>query len=159
MDQQKRKAKGLAPVSAGHSGRPLVQKLGIKKGDVLALLNAPDDYDLLLGKLPEGAVVAREPEGRLDLVQLFVTERASLEREFPRLKVRLERDGMIWVSWPKASSRRRTDLSDSVVREVGLKNGLVDVKVCAIDDSWSALKFVRRRDDRDENLRPKNKKA
>ena len=146
-------------MSAGHSGRPLAQKLGIKKDDVLAFFNAPDDYDLLLGRLPEGAVVARELEGRLDFVQLFVTERASLEREFPRLKARLERDGMIWVSWPKAVSRRPTDLSDSVVREVGLKNGLVDVKVCAIDDSWSALKFVRRLDDRDENLRPKNRKA
>ena len=95
----------------------------------------------------------------MDFVQLFATERASLEREFPGLKARLKPDGMIWVSWPKASSRRQTDLSDRVVREVGLKNGLVDVKVCAIDDSWSALKFVRRLKDRDDNLRPKDRKA
>lgn len=146
-------------MSAGYSGKPLAQKLGIKKGDVLAFSNAPDDYDRLLGKLPDGVVVARELEGRLDFVQLLATERASLEREFPQLEARLERNGMIWVSWPKASSRRQTDLSDHVVREVGLKNGFVDVKVCAIDDSWSALKFVRRLKDRDDNLRPRDRKA
>ena len=146
-------------MSAGYSGRPLAQKLGIKKGDVLALSNAPDGYDRLLGRLPDGAVVAREPEGPLDFIQLFSTERATLERELPRLKAMLKLDGMIWVSWPKASSRRQTDLSDRVVREIGLKNGLVDVKVCAIDDSWSALKFVRRLKDRDDNLRPKGREA
>lgn len=144
---------------AGYSRKPLAQKLGIKKGSVLAFSNAPDDYDRLLGKLPAGAVVARRLEGRLGFIQLFATERASLEREFPRLEARLERDGMIWVSWPKASSKLQTDLSDRVVREVGLKNGFVDVKVCAVDDSWSALKFVRRLKDRDDNLRRKNRKA
>ena len=146
-------------MSAGYSGRPLAQKLGIRKGDVLAFSNATDDYERLLGKLPDGVIVAREQEGRLDFIQLFATERASLEREFPRLKARLEQGGTIWVSWPKASSRRQTDLSDRVVRGVGLKNGLVDVKVCAIDDSWSALKFVRRLEDRDDNLRPQNRTA
>jgi hypothetical protein len=146
-------------MSAGYSGRPLAQKLGIRKGDVLAFSNAPDDYERLLGKLPDGVIVAREQEGRLDFIQLFATERASLEREFPRLKARLKAGGMIWVSWPKASSRRQTDLSDRVVRGIGLKNGLVDVKVCAIDDSWSALKFVRRLKDREDNLRPQNRKA
>ena len=146
-------------MSAGYSGKPLAQKLGIKKGDVLAFSNAPDGYDRLLGKLPEGVIVARGLEGRLDFIQLFATERAGLRREFPRLKARLKAGGIIWVSWPKASSRRQTDLSDRVVREVGLKNGLVDVKVCAIDDSWSALKFVRRLKDRDDSLRPKNRKA
>jgi len=146
-------------MSAGHSGKPLAQKLGIKKGDVLAFSNAPDDYDRLLGKLPDGVIVARELEGPLDFMQLFATERASLESEFPRLKTRLKRGGTMWVSWPKASSRQQTDLSDRVVREVGLKNGLVDVKVCAIDDSWSALKLARRLKDRDYNLSPKNRKA
>jgi hypothetical protein len=92
------------------------------KGDVLAFLNAPDDYDRLLGKLPDEVTVARGQKRQLDFIQLFATERASLEREFPRLKARLKQDGMIWVSWPKSSSRLRTDLSDGVVREVGLKN-------------------------------------
>ena len=146
-------------VPAGYSGRPLARKLGIKKGDVVAFSNAPDDYDRLLGKLPDGVTVAGGLERQLDFVQLFGTERTSLERELPRLKGMLKPDGVIWVSWPKASSRRRTDLSDRVVREVGLKNGMVDVKVCAIDDSWSALKFVRRLKDRDDNLRPKDAQA
>lgn len=144
---------------AGYPRKSLVQKLGIKKGSVLAFSNAPHNYDHLLGKLPAGAVVARGLEGRLGFIQVFATERASLEREFPRMEARLERDGMIWVSWPKASSGRETDLSDRVVREVGLKNGFVDVKVCAIDDSWSALKFVRRLKDRADNLRQRDRKA
>jgi hypothetical protein len=115
---------------------------------VLAILGASDDYDSLLGKLPDDAIVVRTLKGKLDFIQFFATERASLEREFPRLNARLKESGMIWVSWPKASSRLETDLSDGVVREVGLKNGLVDVKVCAVDDSWSALKFVRRLEDK-----------
>jgi hypothetical protein len=135
-------------MSAGYSGKPLVQKLGIKQGHALAFLNAPEDYDRLLGKLPDGVTVVRELKDGLDFIHLFATDRASLEREFPRLKARLKQDGMIWVSWPKGSSKLKTDLSDGAVREVGLKNGLVDVKVCAVDESWSALKFVRRSKDR-----------
>ena len=84
----------------------------------------------------------------MDLIHLFARDRATLERGFGGLKAVLKQDGMIWVSWPKRSSRLDTDLSDGVVREVGLENGLVDVKVCAIDESWSALKFVRRSEDR-----------
>jgi hypothetical protein len=137
-------------MSAGDPGKPLAQKLGIRKGDVLAFLNAPDNYDRLLGELPDEVIVARGAKGQLDFIQLFATERESLERELPRSNARLKQDGMmIWVSWPKATSRLRTDLSDGVVREVGLKNGLVDVKVCVVDDSWSALKFVRRLKDRE----------
>ena len=146
-------------MSAGHSGKPLAQKLGIRKGDALAFLNAPDYYHSILGKLPDKVTLAQGPGWQLDFIQLFATERASLEKELPWLKARLKQDGMIWVSWPKSSSRLRTDLSDGVVREVGLKNGLVDVKVCAVDDSWSALKFVRRLKDREDNLRPQNRKA
>jgi hypothetical protein len=141
-------------MSAGYSGRPLAQKLGIRRGDVLALLNAPDDYDGTLGELPDEATVVRELKGKLDFIQMFATDRASLERKFPGLKAALRQDGMIWVSWPKGSSKMETDLSDRVVREVGLRNGLVDVKVCAIDKSWSALKFVRRSRDRRDDLHP-----
>jgi hypothetical protein len=89
---------------------------------------------------------------------LFVAERTRLEKELPRMKASLRQGGMVWVSWPKKASSLQTDLSDVVVREVGLNNGLVDVKVCAIDDSWSALKFVRRLTDRDGKLHSKNKK-
>lgn len=142
---------GSCPMSVGYSGRPLAQKLGIRKGDLLAFLNAPDSYDRLLGELPDEVIVARGAERNLNFIQLFATERASLERELPKLNARLKQDGMIWVSWPKGTSKLVTDLSDDVVREVGLKNGLVDVKVCALDDSWSALKFVRRLKDRDDD--------
>jgi hypothetical protein len=146
-------------MSAGYSRKPLAQKLGIKDGCSLAFLNAPDGYSSLLGRLPDGVTVARGARGELDFIQLFVTERAILERELPGLKERLKQKGMIWVSWPKASSKTRTDLSDLVVRDVGLKSGLVDVKVCAVDEKWSALKFVRRLEDRGGNSRPKKKKA
>jgi len=146
-------------MSAGYSRKPLAQKLGIRKGDVLAFLNAPRGYASLLGKLPGGAIVTRGLEEDLDFVQLFATEKANLEKEFPKLKARLKQGGMIWVSWPKASSRLPTDLSDAVVRETGLDNGLVDVKVCAVDESWSALKFVRRLKDRDVNSHPKTRKS
>jgi hypothetical protein len=135
-------------MSAGDSRKPLAQKLGIRKGDVLAFLNAPDNFDRLLGELPDEVIVIRGAKGQLDFIHLFATERESLERELPRSIARLKQDGMLWVSWPKATSRLRTDLSDGAVREIGLKNGLVDVKVCAVDGSWSALKFVRRLKDR-----------
>jgi hypothetical protein len=146
-------------MSAGYSAKPLAQKLGIRQGDTLAFLNAPDGYESLLGKLPDEATVVRGLNGELDFIQLFATDRASLEREIPGLKARLKKDGMIWVSWPKGSSGLQTDLSDDVVREVGLKNGLVDVKVCAVDESWWALRFVRKSKDRHSDLHPKNRKA
>jgi hypothetical protein len=146
-------------MSAGYSGRPLAQKLGIRRGDVLSLLNAPDGYDDLLGGLPDGVTVVRELKGEPDFIQLFATRRADLEREFPRLEGSLRPGGMMWVSWPKATSGLDTDLSDGVVREVGLKNGMVDVKVCAVDGSWSALKFVRRLKDRKDNSRLKRRKT
>jgi hypothetical protein len=145
------KSSEAGPMSAGYSGKTLAQKLGIRKGYTLAFLNAPDNYDRLLGELPDEVIVAVGVEMHLDFIQLFAMERASLERELPKLNARLKQDGMIWVSWPKGTSKLLTDLSDGVVREVGLKNGLVDVKVCAVDDSWSALKFVRRLKDRDDN--------
>jgi hypothetical protein len=143
---------------AAHSGKPLPEKLGLKKGDALAFLDAPEGYDRLLGRLPDAVSVVRELKGELDFIQLFVTERTCLEKELPTTKASLKQGGMVWVSWPKKSSRLPTDLSDVVVREVGLKNGLVDVKVCAIDDSWSALKFVRRLKNEDRKLHSKNKK-
>ncbi len=146
-------------MSAGYSGKPLVQKLGIKKGASLVFLNAPEGYDRLLGKLPDDVRAARGSKGSVDFIQLFATTKAGLEKEIPRSKTRLEQDGMLWVSWPKRSSKLPTDLSESVVRDVGLRNGLVDVKVCAVDESWSALKFVRRLKDRERNLHATSKKG
>ena len=90
----------------------------------------------------------KELEGPLDFIHFFTRKREDLEEGFPRLKRELSQKGMLWVSWPKGSSRVETDLDENVVREVGLKNGLVDVKICAVDETWSGMKFVYRLRDR-----------
>ena len=133
---------------AGYSGTPLVKKLGIKSGQRLAIVNAPDGYSDTLGTLPDGLETVSPSEGPLDFIQLFTVSRAELESGFPRLRDALTQTGMLWVYWPKRSSEVDTDLSDNVVREVGLGYGLVDVKVCAVDQTWSGLKFVRKLKDR-----------
>ncbi len=132
---------------AGYSGKPLVAKLGIKPGSTIAILGAPRGYDRLLGRLPE--VRRRTPAtGRLDFVQFFTTEKHELERRFATLARSLTPAGMLWISWPKKASGVTTDLTEDVIRAVGLAHGLVDVKVGAVDDVWSGLKFVRRLEDR-----------
>jgi hypothetical protein len=132
---------------AGYSGKPLVAKLGIKPGSTIAILGAPRGYDRLLGRLPE---VRRRSTatGRLDFVQFFTTEKHELERRFAMLARSLTPAGMLWISWPKKASGVATDLTEDVIRAVGLAHGLVDVKVAAVDDVWSGLKFVRRLKDR-----------
>jgi hypothetical protein len=133
---------------AGYSGTPLVQKLGIKPGHAICVVGAPATYGRTLGKLPEGVTLRRTPKAPLDLVQFFTTKRAALEARFGALAATLAPAGMLWVSWPKKSSGKATDLTEDVVRAIGLAAGLVDVKVCAVDDTWSGLKFVRRLKDR-----------
>ena len=135
-------------MSAGHSHTPLLKKLGIKSGQRLIFINPPDNYGETLGPLPQSVEVSGRPEGLLDFIQLFTARRAELETEFPRLKDALSQDGMLWISWPKRSSKVSTDLTQRAVMEIGLGNGLVDVKVCAVDETWSTLKFVRRVKDR-----------
>jgi hypothetical protein len=98
--------------------------------------------------MPRGVTIARKPTEGLDFIQIFAKDRATLEREFPRLTKSVKPDGMIWVSWPKRSSGLQSDLDESAVRHVGLQGGMVDVKICAIDETWSGLKFVRRLKDR-----------
>ena len=131
---------------AGYSGTPLVAKLGIRPAARMQAVNPPADFPDTLGNMPDG--VKRVSRGSLDFGLLFVTRKAALVKSFPRLRDRLESNGMLWVAWPKKSSGAATDLTESVVREVGLELGLVDVKVCAIDATWSGLKFVRRLSDR-----------
>jgi hypothetical protein len=133
---------------AGYSKTPLVQKLGIKSGFEIALLNAPEGYDDTLGPLPDGVIVHSTLEAPLDLIQFFSKEQAVLRAEFPVLKQSLKPDGALWISWPKKSAKVPTDLDENVLREIGLSQGLVDVKVCAVDEVWSALKFVYRTEDR-----------
>ena len=139
---------------AGYSGTPLIRKLGLKQGFRATAIGAPPTYLEDLGDLPPGVRFDRLSRTGNDFIHLFVTARAELERQLPRLKARLERDGMLWVSWPKKSSDVPTDLSGNVVRELGLAAGLVDIKVCAVDETWSALKFVYRLRDRGRLPKP-----
>ena len=135
-------------MSAGYSKRSLLQKLGIKSGFRMAFFNAPADYRVKLGKLPEDAKVETQSMSGLDFIHLFTRSKSHLENEFPKLKRMLSHEGMLWVSWPKGTSGVNTDLNENVIRKVGLDNGLVDVKVAAVDEVWSGLKFVFRVIDR-----------
>ena len=132
--------------SAGYSGTPLVAKLGIKTGARVQLVRAPAGFNETLGDLPSG--LRKIATGTLDFALLFVRKKSELVNRFPQLRDRLESNGMLWVAWPKKTSGVDTDLSEGIVRGIGLDAGLVDVKVCAIDDTWSGLKFVRRLRDR-----------
>jgi len=133
---------------AGYSGTPLVRKLGIKPGVTVVAHGAPGDYRELLGPIPEGAAVTDDLSPPASFVHLFATERAVVETELPRIKAALAKDGILWVSWPKKAAKVATDLDGNVVRGLGLDAGLVDVKVCAVDETWSGLKFVYRLKDR-----------
>ena len=133
---------------AGYSGTPLARKLGIKQGHRLAVVGGPPGYRRQLGELPPEIAWHRELAGTLDLIQLFARSRAELEPAFARALAHLDAAGALWVSWPKKSSGVASDLDESVVRGIGLALGVVDVKVCAVDDTWSGLKFVRRLADR-----------
>jgi len=126
---------------AGYSGTPLERKLGVKPDHVVLLDNAPDTFDL-------DAPTTRRLPKRLDISLTFHTSKAQLEKRLPQLFGRTEQAGMVWVCWPKKASKVPTDIDEKVVREIGLAAGYVDVKVCAIDETWSGLKFVRRLADR-----------
>ena len=135
---------------AGYSGTPLIKKLGIKEGQQIAFLHEPQSYRRTLGKLPAGIVPVDKLTANVtyDLIHIFVTEASTLQREFSQARKHLVTNGAIWVSWPKKSSGVKTELNENIVRETGLDLGLVDVKVCAVDETWSGLKFVYRLKDR-----------
>jgi hypothetical protein len=129
---------------AGYSGTPLPKKLGIKPGAVVALVDAPTGFEQTLGELPAGVRLRRDARGRAHLTLCFVRTRAELGRRIPALS-RAAAQGGLWICWPKKASGVATDLSDSVVRKVGLAAGLVDFKVCAVDATWSGLRFASRK--------------
>jgi hypothetical protein len=132
--------------TAGYSGTPLARKLGVKPGMRVHYAAAPDGFAALLGELPDAVRVLARPVTGLDLVVLFVRSRAQLERRLAGLHAKLRQDGMLWIAWPKRASKVPTDMTEDVVRDVALPRGLVDVKVCAIDETWSGLKLVIRRE-------------
>ena len=124
------------------SSTPLAKKLGFKPGMRAAFVDAPEDFDAVLGELPDGVQVTRRLAAGKDVVVVFVTRRAELARRVQALKRAVAPDGMVWVGWPKRASGMETDMTEDVVRDVVLPTGLVDVKVCAIDATWSGLKLV-----------------
>lgn len=135
-------------VPAGYSGKPLADKLGIKEGFKVSIVNPPPGYKSVLGHLPSRVRVTKPTEGQLDFIQIFSRQRSTLEQEIPALRMQMASNGMMWVSWPKGSAKVATDLNENIVREIALANGLVDVKVCAVDETWSGLKLVIRLKDR-----------
>lgn len=130
---------------AGYSGKPLAQKLGIAAGERVVALHAPSTYAALLEGLPEGVTIANRMTSNASFVHLFVTRRAELEKALGKLRDSLDQAGVVWVSWPKKAAKVATDVTEDVIRAVALPLGFVDVKVCAVDDTWSGLKLVIRR--------------
>ena len=126
---------------AGYSGTPLAKKLGIKEGFKIALYNQPDYYFKLFTDFPAEIKMA-DSKSKADFIHFFVKEEKQLLKLISKLKNQIEQNGMIWISWPKKSSKVETDVTEDVVRNIALKNGLVDTKVCAVDEIWSGLKLV-----------------
>lgn len=129
-------------------GSPLSVKLGIKQDGVVAFRGVPAEFGAALGELPAGVVIKRRVIAPLDVVVAFFTRRAELERRLERVAASIFPDGGLWIAWPKRASGVRTDITEDVVREIGLAAGLVDNKVCAIDGTWSGLRLVYRLTDR-----------
>ena len=138
----------MLTIMSGYSGTPLIKKLGIKENDRAIFINEPENLFINLGKLPNDVNLEKELEGEFDYVHLFTKEKSELEKFFKNVQEHLRPNGMIWISWPKQSSKITTDINENTVREIGLISGLVDVKVAAIDEIWSGLKFVYRLKDR-----------
>lgn len=132
----------------GYSGTPLPKKLGIKDGFRVALISAPSEVRAELKPALAKCKIAVDAKAPLDFAIFFTKSASELEKEFPRLAKALGPAGMLWISWPKKSSGVATDLTENIVRDTGLAVGLVDVKVCAVTEIWSGLKFVRRLKDR-----------
>ncbi|HWT56966.1 MAG TPA: DUF3052 domain-containing protein [Rhizobium sp.] len=149
--EERRLAGDMAATSgtAGYSGRPLASKLGLGRGQAAALLGVPEtigDIHGFDGFASVALALPETPRRAFDYVHLFVTERAALEAVAVKLFGVLKSDGMLWISWPKKSSRVPTDVTEDMLREILLPTGLVDVKVCAVDEIWSGLKFVIRKE-------------
>lgn len=131
---------------AGYSGTPLAKKLGIKAACRLYLVNAPAGYLALLAPLPAGVQMMEHANDRVDVAQIFVTERTELNRQLTQLRKTLRADAALWISWPKKSARVASTVTEDTIRELALPMGFVDIKVCAVDAVWSGLKLVVRQE-------------
>jgi hypothetical protein len=134
--------------TAGYSGTPLPRKLGIREGSRVLLVGAPDDFAATLGELPPGVELVQPGASAVDVLVLFALDAATVDVGFAGLAASLQPAGGLWIAWPKRSSGVASDLDENRVREIGLAGGLVDNKVCAIDATWSGLRFVWRLRDR-----------
>jgi hypothetical protein len=139
-------------MTAGYSGTPLVKKLGIKPGMPLVVIGAPEDYAECLGELPAGCVITSTLPQHPHMVHLFTRSSNELDHYLRLVRPRLQQDGMLWVSWPKKASKLTTEVDEHLIRELALPLGWVDIKVCAVNETWSGLKLVIRKTDR-VNLR------
>jgi hypothetical protein len=133
---------------AGYSGTPLPQKLGIKPGATVVVINAPSDYQKLLGKSASEVRFTIRAGAGANFIHFFTKRRAELEKQLARLRQKLADSGTLWVSWPKKSAGVVTDVTEDVIRDVALPLGFVDIKVCAVDETWSGLKLMIRRANR-----------
>lgn len=130
---------------AGYSGTPLAKKLGIKPGTVIHAIDAPSGYRARLAPLPDDVGFTSRLSDAADIVHVFATAAATLRTTLPRIRQQMRADAAVWVSWPKKAAKVPTDVTEDVIRAVALPTGLVDVKVCAVDDVWSGLKLVIRK--------------
>ena len=128
--------------TAGYSGTSLTKKLGIKNGYKIKIVNEPEGYFKLFNDLPIDLEILTDNKTKKDFIHYFVGNVLQLEKEIKLLSKEIEQNGALWISWPKKTSKIETDLNGNIVREIGLKNGLVDIKVCAVNEIWSGLKFV-----------------
>lgn len=131
---------------AGYSSKGLIAKLGIKSGQTILFINPPGDYSADLGPLPDNVTLKKDLEGGFHVIQFFTKHKSELQEKLPILKASLVEKGMIWVSWPKKASGVETDVTEDTIREAALAQGLVDIKVCAVNDVWSGLKLVVRKE-------------
>ncbi len=128
--------------TSGYSGTPLAKKLGIKAGFKIRLVNQPAHYFDLFADMPENITIINDKQPKKNFIHYFALNAKNFQKDIPSIKNEIEQDGIIWVSWPKKASKMPTDLTEDIVRNTALANGLVDIKVCAVDETWSALKLV-----------------
>ncbi len=133
---------------AGYSGTPLAQKLGIKPESSVIVVNEPSNYRKLLGKGAKDVNFSGRTRDGSDFVHFFTTRRSELQKQLKKLRGKIADTGIVWVSWPKKSAGVPTDVTEDVIRSVALPLGFVDVKVCAVDETWSGLKLMIRRENR-----------